>query len=148
VREARISVILASCLFEGLRLQPTRISDQGDTSRDDDPGTTSEMGEQQPQIPLGQSYTALRRLVSRACDVHEDCASLAAYARVSIVIEHDDDVIEMVVSPESLGAGRIRVSNGAVIIPIARGIAPAIIGPDGAHGERAGRAAAATVSTP
>ena len=46
--------------------------------------------------------------------------------RIVIVTEHDDEIVEMVVAPHRLGAGRIRQTNQPVVCRVPRRVAPAV----------------------
>ena len=70
--------------------------------------------------------------------MHEDGAAVAPDARALVVVEHHDEVIEPVLAPQVFGVGRVGMADGAVVIAVGRGIAPAVVALDRRH-RQAGR---------
>ena len=76
--------------------------------------------------------------VSRLGHMHEDGAAGAADARLGIVAQHNDDVVEAVRAPEMLGAGGIGMLDWPVVVAVSGRVAPAIAGPDLPQGQAGG----------
>src|SRR5512134_1600010 len=62
-------------------------------------------------------------------EVQEDRTAAALNAGAIVVSQHDDDIVEAVRAPQALGARGVGERHGAVVIAIARGVAPAVTGP-------------------
>lgn len=75
--------------------------------------------------------------------VHEDRAAVSAYAGALVMAEDDDQIVEMIVSPEDLGTRRIGMADGPIVVAVAGIVAPAIARPDRANRERRSRACSA-----
>ena len=78
----------------------------------------------------------------------KDRTTATSDARAHVVIEHDDDVVEVVVAPKALGASGIRVVDVTVVVAIGRRIAPSIVARDAADGKTCRRPAAAISPPP
>src|SRR5918996_4320106 len=59
--------------------------------------------------------------------MQENGAAPALNARKLVVTEHDDDVVEAILAPQAFGARRIGVLYSAIVISVARGIAPTVV---------------------
>jgi len=92
--------------------------------------------QQQTQIPCAERDAAFGPSEVLPCDMNEDRAAAAANARAPVMIQNDHDVVETVVAPKPLGAGRIRVANAPVVVAVRRIVAPPVVGPDSADGKR------------
>ncbi len=83
---------------------------------------------------------AFRRSVAWSRKMYEDRTPGALNTGLDVMIEHDDHIVEMIRTPQTLRADRIGVANSAIVVSIADGIAPTIIGPEGPRRERRARA--------
>lgn len=70
---------------------------------------------------------AFRRAVIRPGKVKEDGAAAAMGARAHIVVEHDQQVIEVVVAPQPFVRGAVGPADRPVVIGVERRVTPAII---------------------
>jgi hypothetical protein len=81
---------------------------------------------QQPEQMLPrQGDAAFRWREASAGDMQEDGAAASFLSRPSVVIEHGDDVVNRVVAPKAFGACAIGQRHFAVVVPVARRVAPA-----------------------
>lgn len=85
------------------------------------------------QVGEGECNAALGRRVTRARDVHEDGAALAADARDAVMVKHNDDVVDAIVAPQAFGARAIGMTDEPVVVAILRVVAPAIVDADCPH---------------
>jgi len=83
-------------------------------------------------VPKNQAHVfrrngnaAFRRRIALPRDVKEDRATLSLHGRVQVAIQHDDDVVEPVVAPHLLVAGRKRQLHRPVVETVARVVTPA-----------------------
>jgi len=90
-------------------------------------GLSADQWEQLSKIRAAQGDATLGRRETAARDVEEDGAAAAPNARAVVVAEDDDDVVELILAPHTLGACGIGVGYGAIVIAIARRIAPAVL---------------------
>ncbi len=68
---------------------------------------------------------AFRRRIPFPGDVKEDRAAFSLHCGVQVAIQNNDDVIEPVVAPHLLVAGRKRQLHRPVVATVARVVAPA-----------------------
>lgn len=88
-------------------------------------------GQQAQEIRPSHGHTTLCRCVSLARAVQEYRAAPAHRARPQIVVQHHHDVVQAVLAPHAFGRSRIWMPDRAIVVAIARCIAPSIIGPEG-----------------
>ena len=93
---------------------------------DGDAGAWVQEGNQSFQLIVFQGDAALRWPVIQVGGVNEDGAAPALSAGVRVMIKHDDEVIEMVVSPQMFGACRVWMGDRPVIVPVEDVIAPTV----------------------
>ena len=92
--------------------------------------------QQARQMRARQGDAALRGGVAQFRHVHENCAAAAARAGALVVIQHDEEVVERIFAPKSLGAGRIGKTHGTIVVAVGRGIAPAVPPANGSDRQR------------
>ncbi len=71
--------------------------------------------------------------------VHEDGAAASAQTRSLVVPEHHQHIVELILPPQPLGAGRVGVADRAIVVAITRGIAPSVQSAHGLHRQRCAR---------
>ena len=72
-------------------------------------------------------YAAGRRRQAGAGDVQEDGAAGAWDRRSQIVIQDDDDVVQVVVTPEALVPAPIGQADRTIVAAVAGIVAPAVV---------------------
>lgn len=89
-----------------------------------------------PQKMLALKRNAAgRRPIAWSRHVHEYRAAMTLHPRPFVVIQHNNDVVEMVLPPHPFSARGIGVLDLAVVVAITDGVAPAVIGPEGRNGD-------------
>ena len=81
-----------------------------------------------------------RRLVAVPGDVHEHGTAPALHARPLVMIDHDDNIIQVVFAPHSFGAGRVGVLDVPIVVSVADLIAPTVLRPQWPERHASGRA--------
>src|SRR5690349_13893738 len=123
--------------------------DSGDRDRcfspllDDDPRPRPDPFQQPAQAWRLQRDAAGGWLKPLARHVNEDRAAAAGNARTGVMVKLDDQVIEAIVPPQSVGCRTLRDPNRPVIETIPGIFAPAVVlsdRPDGQERARAWRA--------
>lgn len=61
-----------------------------------------------------------------ASKVHENSAPPALDARAIIIAEHDDHIIEVIITPKTFGARWIGVLDQPIVVAVSDGIAPSV----------------------
>jgi len=89
--------------------------------------------EHEQQIASRERNATFCRPVSRPGHMHEDGAARALHSRSPVVVKHNDHIVEAVLAPETLGARWIRVADRAIVVTVADGVAPPVIGLERAH---------------
>lgn len=85
--------------------------------------------EQKTQVAMTESDAAFRRCELRPREVHENGTAAVATTRLRVVIEHHDDVVNVIGAPQVLCTCRIREAHEAIVVAIKGRIAPAVVGP-------------------
>ena len=76
---------------------------------------------------------ACRRRVAWARKMHEDGAAPPLHARAVVVTENENQIVEIVVAGQAVGARSRRQFDEPVVVAVGGILAPAIVGPDGAQ---------------
>jgi hypothetical protein len=113
---------------------------------DANPRTDAHALQQEQEMHAPQGDAALGWAISGPGQMHEHRAACPAHARSHVVAEHDDKVVEAVLPPQPLGARRIGMPDGAVVVAIGGRIAPPVSGRDRPYRQRRRRTPAAVAA--
>ncbi len=103
--------------------------------------------QQPPQRSSRQGDAAGRRQKTFSRQMDEDGAAAPCHARADIVVDLDDEVVEVVGAPKAVGARGAGELDRPVVASIGRLLAPAVIRPRDADGQRGARPRA-SIRTP
>lgn len=87
------------------------------------------MNQQAHEIAALHRNAAFRRCIPVSGTVHENRAAPAHRPRPQIIIEYDDDVVQPIVAPHTLGRCRIGMPDMPIVVAITSCIAPSVVGP-------------------
>jgi hypothetical protein len=102
---------------------------QGPSGLNDDRRVRSDALDESPDRSAIDRDAALRRAETRPGGMQEDGRAAPAHGRMPVPVEVEHQVVEVIIAPYPLMACRIGQPHGAVIKPVARRIAPAVIRP-------------------
>ena len=71
-------------------------------------------------------YTALGGRETGLGNMKENCTAAIADCRPHVPVRHHADIVETILAPHAFMAGRIRKTNRAIVIAVARRVAPPI----------------------
>ncbi len=54
-------------------------------------------------------------------------------ARLDVVVQHNDDVVEIIGTPEALRAGRVGMAHGPIVVAVCRSVAPTVVAANWPH---------------
>ena len=94
------------------------------------PIARSQPPQQLQHIPAREGNAAGSRRISRARQMHEDCAAPSDTSRPVVVAEHHDNVVKCIFPPKPLMAAGEGKFDRSVIVAVGRIVAPAVIWPD------------------
>lgn len=91
-----------------------------------DPRPAPELTDKLDEMRHGKRDTALRRQITGTGGVHEDRTTQPTAARVIVVTKYDNKIVNVILTPEPFGTGRIWVLHSAIVVAIARRVAPTV----------------------
>lgn len=97
------------------------------------------MRQQLQHVGSFQCQTTCRRPGIGVRQMKEDGAAAAPHAGPKIEIEHQYDVIGVIVTPHRLMASRIWTTDRPVVVGVGRVVAPAVVGSQGLKGNAGAR---------
>lgn len=96
-------------------------------SRNNDARAATNGSQHQQQVSPRECYAPFRRPVVRPRQMHEDGTTATLHPRLPVVVQHDDHVIEPILTPQPLRARRIRVPHVAIVVSVADRVAPPVV---------------------
>ena len=88
---------------------------------------------QHQQVVMRERDAACRRRVAWARKMHEDGAAPPLHARAVVVTENENQIVEIVVAGQAVGARSRRQFDEPIVVAVGWILAPAIVGPNGAQ---------------
>ena len=85
------------------------------------------MREQAFQIGRFQSDATLSRSIPATRYMHENRAAATLHSRRGVEIQHDKDVVKVVLAPKALRARAIRKPDASIVIAITDSVAPTLV---------------------
>ncbi len=104
--------------------------------------------DQSAQARLGERHAAGGRPQTRPCHVNENGAAATPDPRAGIMVQLDQEIVEMVITPQPIAATHARHRDWSVVAAIGRILAPAVGRADAAHPQQGSRARVAVSAPP
>src|SRR5580704_14923171 len=118
------------------------------TLRDDDPCAGPEPPQQPPQAGGGKRYASGSGPQARAGHMHKYRTATTGDSRPRVVIELNDEIVETIIAPQAVAAGRGIELHRPIVAPVAGILAPGVVSTDTPHGQPGRRARGAIRAPP
>jgi hypothetical protein len=92
-----------------------------------------QLREQHGEIVARQRDAASGRCITWPRKMHEDGAAASSHPRAVVVTKHENEIVEMIVAGQAVGARRRRQLDESVVAAIRWVLAPTIVGANGAQ---------------